>query len=256
MNKRGFCWLSTALVVTSVHAQEQEKEVQDMSDPLAIYTQVGAGVTNAGLNLKIGKTYDSGKEGVAAMNFIEVKGFGGETLGLQEGHSDSVDSIRFRNFTANMTNGRGAQIDVQYDLQNEMGLASYSLIQALPTMGPLTMFPLAGAGVAFGNNVMGDDGQKISGYSVPGTFAVAGMYTKIDVTDKLWINYNPMWMKTLSGSEMYMQHGFENHSEVLAHEVALSYQVNPRFNVRYFANWSNHTELSEGNHRVEFNYQL
>ncbi|MDG3086174.1 hypothetical protein P7F88_08690 [Vibrio hannami] len=246
-------------VTLSLPAIAEESDVQDMSDPLAIYTQVGAGVTNKGLNLKIGKTYSTGVEDSAGMNFIELKGIAGESLGWhenQEERNDSIDSLRFRNFTANLKNGRGAQIDIQYDLNSEFGLASYSVIQALPKFGPIIFFPLLGAGAAFGNNVVGDDGHQVSGYSVPGTFAVAGTYTKVAVTDKVWINYNPMWMKTLSGSETYKDHGFENHESTFTHEVAVSYQVSPRFNVRYFSNWSEHTRFSDGDHRIEFNYQL
>jgi hypothetical protein len=51
-----------------------EKAVQDMSDPLAVYTQVGIGATNKGLNLKIGQAYDTGIATTAGMNVIEVKG--------------------------------------------------------------------------------------------------------------------------------------------------------------------------------------
>ena len=35
----------------SAKAQESD-EVQDMSDPMAVYTQAGAGLSNEGLNLK------------------------------------------------------------------------------------------------------------------------------------------------------------------------------------------------------------
>lgn len=252
-----FAGAATALTAGSTFAAE--KEVQDMSDPLAIYTQVGGGITDKGLNLKVGKTYDTGKENVAGMNVIEVKGIAGEALGWHDDETrrnDSVDSIRIRNFTANMKNGRGAQIDLSYDLNKEFGSASYSFIQALPKLGPLQVFPLAGAGVAFGNNVTGDDGQTISGYSVPGTFAVAGTYTKIDISDNIWLNYNPMYMASLSGSETYKEMGMEGDDSVLTHEFAISYQISPRFNARYFANWTENTRFSDGDHRIEFNYQL
>ncbi|MDF2153546.1 hypothetical protein [Vibrio sp. CAU 1672] len=236
-----------------------DDEVQDMSDPLAIYTQVGGGITDKGLNFKMGKTYDTGKDNVAGMNVLEIKGMGGEALGWHDDENrrnDSIDSFRLRNFTANLTNGRGAQVDLSYDLNNESGSASYSFIQALPKFGPVQFFPLAGAGVAFGNNVVGDDGQIVSGYSVPGTFALVGTYTKLDLTDRIWLNYNPMYMTTLSGSETYKDYGFENSDSVLAHEFAVSYQISPRFNVRYFANWTENTDFADGDHRIEFNYQL
>ncbi|UPQ88974.1 hypothetical protein [Vibrio sinaloensis] len=259
MKKRLLFIASTACVFGASTVHAADNEVQDMSDPLAIYTQVGGGVTNKGLNLKVGKTYDTGKENVAGMNVLEVKGIAGDTLGWHDDPqltNDSVDSFRIRNFTANLKNGRGAQIDLNYDLNKEFGSASYSFIQALPKLGPLQLFPLAGAGVAFGNNVIGDDGHAVSGYSVPGTFALVGTYTKLELTDHVWLNYNPMYMATLSGSDTYKHYGLEANDSVLTHEFAISYQIIPRFNVRYFANWTENTRFSDGDHRIEFNYQL
>jgi hypothetical protein len=216
-------------------------------------------MTTRGLNLKIGKTYDTGIENLAGMNFFEMKGIAGEAIGTHKDTSslnNSISSLRVRNFTADLKTGRGKQIDVQYDLNKEFGTASYSMVQALPKIGPFTLFPLAGMGVAYGNNVAGDYGTPVSGYSIPGTFTTVGTYSKLAITDKLWLNYNPMWMSTLSGSETYKNHGFENHSSSLMHEFVVSYQINPRFNVRYFSNWSEHTDFADGEHRVEFNYQL
>ena len=169
---------------------------------------------------------------------------------------NSVDSIRLRNFGVDLTNGLGSQLDISYDFDTEAGSMSYSFIQALPKMGPVALYPLAGVGAAFGNNVMGDNDTTVSGYSVPGTFAVLGMYTKLDLTDKIWLNYNPMWMTTLSGSDIYKNKGFAGGSDILTHEFAASYQINPRLNVRYFSNWNEHVSFSDGDHRIELNYQI
>ena len=49
MTSLRFPSLLTLMIAASSHAAEQ-KEVQDMSDPLAVYTQVGVGATNKGLN--------------------------------------------------------------------------------------------------------------------------------------------------------------------------------------------------------------
>ncbi len=252
----------TASVGSSALAEESNADVQDMSDPLAVYTQMGVGYTDKGLNIKIGQTYDTGSDVVMGMNVVEVKGIAGDTFGWNGGSAkrraytknNGADSFRFRNFQADMTVGRGAQIDVAYDFRSEMGGASYSFLQALPKMGRVSLYPLAGAGVAFGNNIPdGKDGVRNEnrGYSVAGTFGVAGMYGKFDVTDKIWLNYNPMYTRPLSGAEFYKNSG----SETL-HEAAASYQISPRTNVRYFANWSNRTSFSDGDHRVEINYQL
>ncbi|MFA0084620.1 hypothetical protein [Vibrio sp. 10N.261.51.F12] len=241
--------ISMPLIYANDTFAQDEDDLQDMSDPLAVFTQIGAGYTNKGINLKVGQTYDTGKETTAAMNIIELKGIGGEALGWSDTANDSIDSFRFRNFGVDLTNGRGNQIDIAYDLNNESGTASYSLIQALPQYGPLNLYPLAGAGVSFANDAD-------SGYHVPGTFAVVGAYSKLAITDNIWLNYNPMWMTTLSGSQEYMDNGMAGGGNVLTHEFSASYQINPRLNIRYFANWSEHTSLENGDHRIEVNYQL
>ncbi|GAL20145.1 hypothetical protein JCM19235_4345 [Vibrio maritimus] len=249
--------IAALLATTSfVSVASEADEVQDMSDPLAVYTQLGAGITDRGLNFKMGQTFDTGSDTTMGMNVFEIKGAMGETLGFRDSANDSVDSLRFRRLQADMTNGRGSQFDANYDFNNEAGSFSYSFIQALPKFGPVQFYPLAGLGVAFGNNVEGDNGEVISGYSVPGTFGLVGTYTKIEITDKIWLNYNPMWMTTLSGSKAYTEHGFQGESSVLTHEVAASYQFTPRFNVRYFANWTEHGNFKDGEHRIEFNYQI
>ncbi|SEG44232.1 hypothetical protein [Vibrio hangzhouensis] len=249
--------LATVLVSTNfVAIASEDSQVQDMSDPLAVYTQLGGGITDRGLNFKMGQTFDTGSETTMGMNVLEIKGALGETLGFRDDANDSVDSMRFRRFQADMTNGRGMQIDANYDFNAEAGSLSYSFIQALPKFGPVQFYPLAGVGVAFANNALGDNGEVISGYSVPGTFGLVGTYTKIEITDKIWLNYNPMWMTTLSGSTLYTEAGFNGESSVLAHEVAASYQFTPRFNVRYFANWTEYSQFKDGEHRIEFNYQI
>ena len=240
---------------------EPEKEIQDMSDPTAVFTQAGVGITDKGVNIKIGKAYDSGKPATMAMNVIEIQGIYGDTLGFRDDQVDSIDSVRFRNFVIDTTNGLGSQVDVSWDFNNDSGSASYALIQALPKMGIVQFYPLAGVGLAVANGAdqhgAWHDDNSPSGISVPGAFVNVGMYSKITITDKLWINYNPIWSTSIGGSDAYKDntYGMDN-SSVFAHEVALSYQFTPRFNVRYFANWSEHTKFSDGGHRIEFNYQL
>ncbi|MGL6315502.1 hypothetical protein [Vibrio sp. WXL103] len=248
MNKLMTSAAALTLLAFNTVASETE-QVQDMSDPLAVFTQVGAGYTDKGLNIKIGQTFDTGDATTAGMNVFELKGGLGDSLGFRDEANDSIDSVRFRRFGVDLTNGRGTQIDLSYDFNNEAGTASYSFIQALPAFGPFQLFPLGGVGAAFGNDAE-------DGYKVPGTFSVVGTYGKITLTDKIWLNYNPMWMTTLSGSESFKEMGMEGDSAVLMHEFAASYQFNPRFNVRYFANWSENTDIKDGEHRIEFNYQL
>lgn len=256
--KKASYLLALLTASTTTFANDSEEQLQDMSDPLAVYTQAGIGFTDQGVNLKYGATYKTGIESQMGMNIFEVKGIAGEQVGWSGSNSrnDSIDSIRFRNFKVDLTNGRGSQIDFNYatatnKLASEVGTASYSMIQALPALGPVNFFPLAGAGIAFGNNL-----PATQGYTIPGTLGVVGMYSKITVTDKIWLNYNPMYMATLSGADWFKDNFFEGDDSVLTHEFTASYQINPRFNVRYFANWSENTDFSDGSHRVEFNYQF
>ncbi|MFT5674611.1 MAG: hypothetical protein ACI808_000533 [Paraglaciecola sp.] len=232
------------------------ESLADMSDPLAVFTMAGFGVTNRGLNLKAAKSYDTGNTDKLGMNVIEIKGIYSDTLGWESNTKDSVDSLRVRNLTVNTINGRGAQIDMSYDLNSEAGSLSYSLLQALPAWGRFNLYPLGGVGIAFANNALQDDGTVASGYSLPGTFATVGMYGKFTVTDKIWLNYNPIWNASLSGSDLFKDHGFDEHSSSLMHEFIVSYQISPRSNVRYFANWTQYVDLSDGDHRIEYNYQF
>ncbi len=259
--------LSMAVLVLSsttiAQEVENEGEVQDMSDPLAVYTQAGFGYTDKGLNLKIGQTYDTGSDTTMGMNVVEIKGFAGDAIGWSNRDiDDSIDSIRFRNFSVDLTNGRGAQVDMSWDFDTNQGSASYSFIQALPQMGMFNFYPLAGLGVAAGEELTGttggnlDEAQVRDRYNIHGTFYVAGMYSKMQLTDKIWLNYNPMYLGSISGSSEFKDYGFELSDSVFAHEFAASYQITPRSNVRYFANWTENTSFEDGDHRIEFNYQF
>lgn len=260
----------------------KDDDVQDMSDPLAVFTQIGAGYTDKGINLKVSQSYDTGDETTAGMNLVELKGILGEAVGWRSKDGsiqadDSIDSFRFRNFKVNVTNGRAAQLDMTYQVEGNPLVAdqtadiSYSLIQALPKMGPLNLYPLAGVGVSIGENAIEDDPdhyvdengnpqtrvRRDSGYSIMGTYGLVGMYSKLAITDKFWLNYNPFWLSTISGSDQYKDNYYGlDQSHILTHEFAASYQFTPRFNVRYFANWTEETDFADGDHRIEFNYQI
>lgn len=247
----------------STHAAKQ-KEVQDMSDPLAVYTQIGFGATNKGLNLKVGQAYDTGITTTAGMNVIEVKGIYGDALGWESDSktTDSIDSFRFRNFSVDLSSMSATQIDANYNLNanlvaDESMDVSYSYIKALKSMGNFTFYPLAGLGVSLGENTLEDDGSRDSGYSIMGAYGLVGMYAKVTINDKIWLNYNPFWLTTIGGSDNYKDHYYgSNQSHILTHEFAASYQINPRMNLRYFANWNENVDFMDGDHRLEFNYQL
>ncbi|GEA52272.1 hypothetical protein VIN01S_30760 [Vibrio inusitatus NBRC 102082] len=241
------------------------QKIQDMSDPLAVYTQAGFGVTDKGLNVKVGRAYDTGNADTMAMNIIEVKGFAGETLGWSGSseRDDSIDTVRFRNFQVNKTNGRGNQIDMNYNVENQSLDASYSFIQALPKFAGLQLYPLVGVGARVQNgHFTGDQIDQVSdggvdpedqyiGYTIPGVYGVIGGYTKYSITDKLWLNYNPMWLTPIAGSDTWT-----DTDSVFTNEFVVSYQFTPRFNMRYFANWVHDQSYFEGDQRIEVNFQF
>ena len=250
----------TLLAFTAALMAENNEtsELKDMSDPLAVYTRAGIGITNRGINLKFGLEYKTDDVNKNTMHVFEIKGIGGEAIGWDGDYirSNSVDSLRYRNFAVDKTNGRGTQIDVTYNRHSEAGTLSYSLLQGLPKWKNFNLYPLAGVGLAYANNALQDDGSIQSGLSVPGALAVVGMYGKYTVNDKLWLNYNPFWTVGLVGSDLFMDHGFEGHSSVLTHEATVSYKLSPRSNVRYYANWSEYIDFEDGAHRIEYNYQF
>lgn len=232
-----------AAIGLATHATAQEpEEYADMSDPLAVFNMGGISASNKGLSLKLVNVYDTGSVTKLGANVLEVQGIGGETLGWSSNsdRNNSIDSLRLRNFSVNTTNGRGFQLDTSWDFRSDSGSASYSLIQALPQIGPINLYPMAGAGV-----VVRDNG---SSFSVPGTTALVGVYAKLTVTDRIWLNYNPMYNKGFGGS-------MSDFSQ-LKHEAIVSYQLNPRQNVRLFANWDDETSFKEGDFRIEFNHQF
>ena len=259
MTRISLTLLITLAFSTNISAETNTTEsLEDMSDPLAVYTRGAIGFTNKGMNIKMGIEYDSGDANKNVMNVLEIKGFAGETIGWDGPYkrSNSVDSLRFRNFSLDKTNGRGTQIDITYNLHSESGVASYSFLQGFPKWHNFNFYPLLGVGFSYGNNVLQDDGSTQSGLSIPGALAVVGLYGKYTVTDNIWINYNPFWSVGLIGSDLFMDHGFEGHSSVLTHETALSYKLSTRSNIRYFSNWSEHTSFEDGTHRLEYNYQF
>ncbi len=252
-------WMMTSGLV---YAQNNDSKVQDMSDPLAVYTQAGIGYTDKGLNLKIGKSYDTGEPTVMAMYILELKGILGDRTGYRSAQVDSIDSLRFRNFNVDTTDGRGLQVDINWNFNSDTGSASYSLIQALPKFGNFQFYPLAGMGLSVANNVDANktgwaDDASPSGISIPGAFIVLGTYSRITLTEDIWLNYNPLWLSSVAGSENYTRNTFAfGESNIFLHEAAASYQITPRLNVRYFANWSDIVSFTDGGHRIEVNYQF
>ncbi len=171
--------LLTVLFTLNANEGNTTKEIQDMSDPLAVYTQAGAGYTDRGVNIKIGKSYDSGKPATMAMNVIEIGGIAGKAIGFRGDATNKIDFIRFRNFVINTKNGLGTQVDVSYNLNTKTGSASYALIQALPKMNIFQFYPLAGLGLAVANNV-----------NENATWADTGSPSGIKLSWGVWFSWN------------------------------------------------------------------
>lgn len=227
------------------------QEFQDMSDPLAVYSQAGIGATNSGLNFKFGQAYDTNNESTMAMHVFEVKGLGAEALGLSG--NDSFDSFRYRHFNINLENGVGTQVDVNWDFNYQLGSTSYSLIQALPPIGNVQLYPLAGLGLNVADVdsslIVGEEeGVGSIGYAIPSSFGLLGVYSKIEVTDNIWLNYNPMYTTQLGGAELFNSlYGWQ-------HEIIASYQLDKKSNVRAF--WNFGEALDGTDFRIEYNYQF
>jgi len=246
-------------ITPPIMAQDSDtEETKDMSDPLAVYTRAGLGITNKGFNIKMGLESKGAGADINLMHVVEIRGVGGETVGWDGPYvrSNSVDSLRYRRFAVKKSNGRGSQIEVSYNQNSDTGALSYGLLQGLPKWGNFNIYPLVGLGLAFAKDALEDDGTIDSGFSFPGAFATVGMFGKYRVNEKIWLNYNPFWSVGLAGSDNYMDRGFEGHSSVLTHEAAMSYTLSAHSNVRYWANWSEYTDVSDGTHRIEYNYQF
>lgn len=256
MKKISIGMLAALGLCAGVSAAEQT-EYADMSDPMAVFNMAGIGTTNKGLNLKLVQLYDTGSATKIGANVLEVKGFAGELMGWDNNdvRNDSIDSIRFRNFTVNTETGLGMQFDSSWHFGNSTGSLSYSLMQALPQMGRFNFYPLAGAGMVTADSEMpvyvpelGDNVMVPAGFTMPGAFAQVGVYSKFTVSDRIWLNYNPMYVRGISGQL--------NGESLLSHEFAVSYQLNQRQNIRLFANWSENVKFQHGDFRIEFNQQF
>ena len=67
-----------------------------------------------------------------------------------------------------------------------------------------------------------------------------------------------MWVLRIINVGCSIDHNgaFYGDDSIMTHEFAASYQINPRFNVRYYANWNKEVNFEDGDHRIEFNYQF
>lgn len=251
-------FLTVPLFSTAAFAKEQE--VQDMSDPLAVYTQVGGSYGTNGINFKLGKTLDTGSPTDMSMILFEVKSMLGEHT-KDEGSSamnpdmanDGISELRFRKFDVDMTNGRGISMDVIHNFDSNSGTASIGMIQALPKVGFWQAFPIIAAGVQYNDGSMHAADGESTGLHSDFAFASFTLYNKFQLTDTIWANYNPVYTQAIFGDQLYTDN--LRGSDGLTHEFVLSWQMTPKQNFRL---WYNTTQnnFSDGDFRLEYNQQF
>lgn len=227
--------------------------LQDMSDPMAVFSQFGAGYGDKGINLMLGHAYDPGVKNRKAMHIFEIKGIAGDAVGWRGDNNNSVSEFRYRHFEVSMKTGTGTNIDLNYNLDSGIGTGTYGIIQALPQIGRFQAYPMLAVGATVidlnkTNDRIETENGSIGGHHLLGFYGLAGMYSRYNITDNLWLNYNPMSLigatGELSGEAVFM------------HEGAISYQLTSRSNIRYFANWSDNVNYRNGDHRIMYTYQI
>ncbi|GIU29499.1 hypothetical protein L2719_15540 [Shewanella schlegeliana] len=251
--------VATPLSISSI-AFAEENEIQDMSDPLAVYTQLGASYGTNGINFKLGKTLDTGSATDMSMFLFEVKGLYGEHMKHQgasalapENANNGVSELRFRKFDVDMTTGRGISMDVIHNFNANSGTASVGMIQALPKVGVWQAFPIIAAGVEYNDGSKRSDTNEASGLHSDFVFASFTLYNKFLLTDTIWANYNPIYTQAIFGNEHYTEN--LKGSNGLTHEFILSWQMTPTQNFRLWYNASQN-QFADGDFRLEYNQQF
>jgi len=241
-------------------AQETENEVQDMSDPLAVFTQLGASYGTNGINLKLGKTLDTKSATDMSMILVEVKGLYGEHMKNEgssalhpEAANDGISELRFRKFDVDMTNGRGLSMDFIHNFDTNSGTASLGMIQALPKIGIWQAFPIIAAGVEYNDGSQRSETNESSGLHSDFVFASFTLYNKFQITETIWANYNPVYSQAIFGDDHYTDN--LKGSNGLSHEFALSWQMTPKQNFRLWYNASQN-QFEDGDFRLEYNQQF
>ncbi len=257
MKHTKFVKLTGALVMSGIaatsFAAETEKEVQDMSDPMAIYTSGGISYGTNGLNLKMMKTLDTGSKTDLSAIIVEIKDMDFADDGdVRHGteRSSAPSNLRLRKFDVDMTTGRGISYDIMHNTDKDAGMLSVGVMQALPINSFWTAYPILGAGVWYA-----EDEQN--GIDVPGVTLNLTMYNKFTVTDKIWLNWNLTYAEGIFGKEEFKDDR-NSASDSLVHEFIASYQIDPRNNLRLWHNTSQDkmNEDDTGETRLEFNHQF
>lgn len=119
-------------------------------------------------------------------------------------------------------------------------------MMALPLSDSFTLYPIVGGGIAYGA-----DSQR--GLEVPGAMLNFTLYSKYQITDTIWFNYNPQYYIGVYGSDEFKDN-FDG-TKGLYHEFAISYQIDSSKNMRLWYN-AEHDSFDDGEVRLEFNKQF
>lgn len=239
MFKKKIVLLGIVISSLNLFAQDVEKEeTADMSDPMAIYTMLGGSYGSEGADFKFMSTLESDNPTGGKAIVGEAKG------GLKDG--EFFSDYRLRLFEADFKTGRGSSLDLMYNTESESGSITKGIMQMVPVTEKFTLYPILGAGIAFNQH-------EHAGINVPGAFLNFTLYSKYQLTEKIWLNYNPSYNHGIYGADIFKDN--LKGEEGLNHEFIASYQINPVSNVRAYYN-VNQANLDEGVWKLEYNRQL
>lgn len=230
-----------------------------MANEYNISTGVATGTDGLNFNVELDRNDDT------AMSFyrLDAKGVYGEALGWNsdDNQDDSIDTLRVRMGEIHNDSKMGMYMDAEYDRDIERLDASAGIIGEIKTK-QLTIRPFATFGLVAQNTIESIGPAEVeAGYTIPGTYATVGAYTEYQVTERVSVQYNPLWKTAVSGKSHHTEHGFidnkdKGHGSILINEFAIAYKINTQVKLQYVAEWDQHTSLSDGEQMIELKYQF
>jgi hypothetical protein len=149
--KKGILTLAVLASISSMAVIAAEEEAPDMSDPTAVYTTLGFGYGNKGLDLSsmlLLSSTETQKSGI----IFDVKNMLNEDdkmTNIANGHEVNNTSYRLRWGTINTQNGLGLTIDavnLEHPFFGRMTVAQAGSLMTIPIGDDFIMFPIAFVG--------------------------------------------------------------------------------------------------------------
>jgi hypothetical protein len=149
--KKGILTLAVLASISSMAAVAAEEAAPDMSDPTAVYTTLGFGYGNKGLDLSsmlLLSSTETQKSGI----IFDVKNMLNEDDKLTNplnGHEVNNTSYRLRWGTINTQNGLGLTIDavnLEHPFFDRMSVVQFGSLMTIPIGENFIMFPIAFVG--------------------------------------------------------------------------------------------------------------